>query len=326
MFDFVSIGEMLIDFTPYMTEGGSALYQPNPGGAPANVASVVAKLGLHSAFVGKVGNDVFGLSCKEALKNAGVCTEHLVLTSDYPTTLAFVTLLPGGNREFSFYRNRLTADVILEKSDLSQSAYQNTRIFHFGSVSLTEDPEKSTVLFAVEEAKKAGAIISYDPNLRLPLWKSAEEAKKTILETLHYADILKLSEEEVEFLFGKVDDHEICKELSEKHGVSLILITKAADGCYAYVNGRDYHSYAYDLKTIDTTGAGDSFLAWVVYCLLHSGKDIKDLSDGDVTEMLDFANALGSLVTTKKGAIPAIPSIEEINRCMEMEQKLIPKQ
>ena len=178
----------------------------------------------------------------------------------------------------------------------------------------------------MEEAKKAGAIISYDPNLRLPLWKSAEEAKKTILETLHYADILKLSEEEVEFLFGKVDDHEICKELSKKHGVSLILITKAADGCYAYVNGRDYHSYAYDLKTIDTTGAGDSFLAGVVYCLLHSSKDIKDLSDSEVSEMLDFANALGSLVTTKKGAIPAIPSIEEINRCMEMEQKLIPKQ
>ncbi len=326
MFDFVSIGEMLIDFTPYGTDGGPTLYQPNPGGAPANVASVVAKLGLHSAFVGKVGNDVFGLSCKEALQNAGVCAEHLVLTSDYPTTLAFVTLLPGGNREFSFYRNHLTADVSLKKEDLSESSYKNTRIFHFGSVSLTEDPEKSTVLYAVEEAKKAGAIISYDPNLRLPLWKSADEAKKTILDTLHYADILKLSEEEVEFLFGEVEDHQICKELSQRHGIKLILITKAADGCYAYVNGRDYHSYAYDLNTIDTTGAGDSFLAGVVYRLLQSGKDIGDLSDGDVSEMLDFANALGSLVTTKKGAIPAIPTIEEINRCMEMEQKLIPKQ
>lgn len=325
MFDFVSIGEMLIDFTPYKTEEGLSLYQPNPGGAPANVASVVAKLGLNSAFVGKVGNDVFGLSCKEALQSAGVCTKHLVLTSDYPTTLAFVTLLPDGNREFSFYRNRLTADVSLSKHDISESAYKNTRVFHFGSVSLTQDPEKSAVLYAVEEAKKAGSLISYDPNLRLPLWKSTEEAKETILRTLHYADILKLSKEEVEFLFGKVEDHTICKELTEKYGIKLVLITKAANGCYAYCNGKDYHSYAYDLKTIDTTGAGDSFLAGIIYSLLHSGKDIESLSDNEINEMLDFANALGSLVTTKKGAIPAIPTIQEINRCMEMEQKRIPK-
>ncbi|MEG2597719.1 MAG: carbohydrate kinase [Oscillospiraceae bacterium] len=322
MFDFVSIGEMLIDFTPDEAKNsGTPLFRQNPGGAAANVACVLAKLGLSCAFSGKVGNDAFGESCKNALQSVGVCTNYLMLSADFPTTLAFVCLRSDGNRTFSFYRNSLTADVNLQIEELSPALYQ-TRFFHFGSVSLTEEPLKSTVLHAVKQAKKHGAIITYDPNLRLSLWRSANEARKTIIEALPAADILKLSEEEVVFLFGNLPEQEIARTLSKRYSLSMVLITKAEKGCYAYVNGKDYDAPAYHLQTIDTTGAGDSFLAGILFLLLQMKKSITSLSDEEVEKMLDFANALGSLVTTKKGAIPAIPTLDEIDQCLQTGEKL----
>lgn len=321
MFDFISIGEILIDFAPYGAKE-DRLFQQNPGGAPANVASVLSKLGLKTAFVGKVGKDAFGFSCKKALDDVGVSTEYMPLSEEYPTTLAFVNLDESGNRSFSFYRKN-TADVNLSSEDIKPLAELDAKFFHFGSVSLTAEPSKTTVLEAVKQAKARGSIISYDPNLRLPLWDSAESAKQVILDTIGLADVLKISEEEAEFLFGEVDCKQAADIIEETYQIPFIIITRGPKGCFARVNGKDYHSYAYDLKTVDTTGAGDSFLAGVLYQWLQSGKQVSELTEEELNYFFDFANATGSLVTTKKGAIPAVPSLEQILECMEKEPKLV---
>lgn len=321
MFDFMSIGEILIDFAPYGAKEDRT-FQQNPGGAPANVAAVLSKLGCKTAFVGKVGNDPFGLSCKKALDDVNVSTEYMPVSDDYPTTLAFVCLDENGNREFSFYRDN-TADVNLSRNDVANIKDVSSKIFHFGSVSLTAEPSKTSVLTAVKNAKETGSIISYDPNLRLPLWESPEKAREVILDTISYADILKISEEEAEFLWGETDCAKAAQMIYETYGIRFIIITRGPNGCYALVNGKEYISYAYDLKTVDTTGAGDSFLAGVLYQWITLGKPIEGLTEEELSYLFDFANAVGSLVTTKKGAIPAIPSMEEILNCMETAKKLI---
>lgn len=313
MFDFVSIGEILIDFTP-----NNELYtfKQNTGGAPANVASVLAKLGCNTAFVGKVGDDIFGRDCKKDLSSTGVNTDYLILSNKYPTTLAFVCLNESGNRDFAFYRDN-TADINLTEDDINPSCYTDTKYFHFGSVSLTSEPSKTTVLNTVKKAKQNGCIISYDPNLRLPLWKSKSDAKENILNTLKYADLLKLSEEEAEFLFDEKDYKKVCQMIYEKYNLPIITITLADKGCYTLINGKVYTSKAYKLNTIDTTGAGDAFWAGILYNLIKLNKDLYKLQENEIKYMLNFANAIGSLVTTKKGAIPAIPELNEIIYCME---------
>ncbi len=315
MFDFISIGEMLIDFSPYGTTEERA-FQLNPGGAPANVACVLAKLGANTAFIGKVGADPFGQACADALTTAGTSTDLLIRDPLHPTTLAFVCLDETGNREFSFYRDN-TADVNLNLDDLKAIGKLNTKIFHFGSVSLTAEPSASTVITAVEQAKAQGITISYDPNLRLPLWKDADTAKKAILDTLHLADILKISEEEAVFLFGLEDCEEACRHIYDTYHTPLILVTRGPDGCVAMIGGDIYTSYAYDLKVVDTTGAGDSFLAGIVLHLLRYNKPLDTLTADEANTMLTYANAVGSLVTTKKGAIPAIPTAEEVADCIQ---------
>lgn len=323
MFDFMSIGEILIDFAPFGAKEDRA-FQQNPGGAPANVACVLAKLGCSAAFVGKIGKDAFGASCKKALDDVSVCTDYLMEDPEHPTTLAFVCLDETGNREFSFYRDN-TADVNLNEGDLARIKDVPAKFFHFGSVSLTAEPSATTVIRAVKQAKANGSVITYDPNLRLPLWKSAKQAKQTILDTLGYADILKISEEEAEFLFGLTDCEEACRTIEKTYQIPFIIITRGPKGCLAMINGKCYPSYAYDLKTIDTTGAGDSFLAGVLYQMIRSGKLAGEMTEEEITQMFDFANALGSLVTTKKGAIPAVPSLEEIETCRKTQPKLLLK-
>lgn len=320
MFDFISVGEILIDFAPFGQKEDRA-FQQNPGGAPANVACVLAKLGMNTAFVGKIGDDPFGASCKHALEAVNVCTDYMPVSKEYPTTLAFVCLDENGNREFSFYRDH-TADVNLNLEDIAKIKDVPAKIFHFGSVSLTAEPARTATLKAVEQAKANGSLISYDPNLRLPLWDTPEHAKQAILDTMNLADILKISEEEAEFLFGTNDCAKAAQMISEQYHIPLIIITRGPKGCYAFVNGKGYQSYAYDLKTVDTTGAGDSFLAGVLYQWLKLDKGIGELTESEIDYMFDFANATGSLVTTKKGAIPAIPSVEQIEACMKYEPKL----
>lgn len=323
MYDIITIGEMLIDFTPYMTvKYEKQVFQQNPGGAPANVACVMARLGLKASFIGKVGKDQFGLACKNALRDAGVDTSNLILSDKHLTTLAFVSLDSGGNRDFAFYRNNTTADVNLTDSDIKEGIWEQAKVFHFGSVALTHEPAKSAILNTIERAKKSGVIISYDPNLRLPLWKSSDEAKSIILETLKYADILKLSDEEFVFLFGTQDEAHIAQKLKTDYNIKLLAITKGSKGSAIYHNGKVYNGFAYDVETIDTTGAGDSFAAGLLYHIIKIGKSIDQICDYEVSEMLDFSNALGSLVTTKKGAISAIPTIDEIEHCMKNTKKL----
>lgn len=323
MYDFVSIGEMLIDFTPCgKGETGAPLYQQNPGGAPANVACVMARLGRRAAFVGKVGRDSFGEACKASLEAVGCDSSHLVLSGAHGTTLAFVTLSPDGNRDFSFYRNRTTADVNLLPEDIDPELYGRTKLFHFGSVSLTQEPCRSTVLQAVKKASDAGAVISFDPNLRAPLWRSLEEAKETILASLPLCDLLKISDEEQHFLFGDLSEDQVGQKLCGEYGIRLAVITRAKDGCTAFAGGRRFDSPAYDVKTIDTTGAGDAFWAGVLLRLLEIGRPAEQLQDGEIRDVLRFANALGSLVTTRRGAIAAIPERKEIEALIASGQTL----
>lgn len=316
MKDIVSIGEILVDCVPYqLPELARPLYQMNPGGAPANVACVAAKLGDSSGFIGRVGDDVFGRDCTTALAECGVDTSLILVAKDEPTTLAFVCLDGGGNRSFSFYRTH-TADVGLSREQLEEIDFPEARIFHFGAVSLTTQPARAATLYAVERAKKAGSIISYDPNLRLSLWADPKEAHREILSAIPLADIIKLSEEEGEFLFGETDPVKICARVEAEFSPSMVVVTQAEKGCTCSIKGEIRHSRAYAVKTLDTTGAGDCSFGGLLHCLLKSGKRPEQLTGDEVTYMLDFSNAAGSLATAKKGAIPSIPTIAEIEGCI----------
>lgn len=323
MYDFISIGEMLIDFTPvHSKEASGIIFEQNPGGAPANVACALSKLGRRTSFIGKVGNDQFGKFCKNALEACNVDASNLVLSDKHATTLAFVHLSSSGNRDFSFYRKNL-ADVNLEMSDILPDLLKQTKIFHFGSVSMTDEPSRTTTLECVRLAKESGAVISYDPNLRPSLWDSPITAKEIITNALPLADILKVSEEELEFLFGERDCEKAAYMVLDKFNIPFVLVSRAQYGCLAVVNSRTYSAQAYDVATIDTTGAGDCFFAGILHNLLDFGVEIRNLQDEQINYMLEYANAIGSLATTKKGAIPAIPSHEEIVRCMKHCNKLI---
>ena len=294
MFDLLCLGEILIDFAPL-----DALYLPNPGGAPANVACAAAKLGLKSAFVGQVGPDGFGALCRQALSDAGCCTDYLY-TGSQPTTLAFVTLSPDGDRSFAFYRTG-TADVSLDTvPDVDCRAY------HFGSVSLTAEPSRSTTLRGAELAKSKGAIVTYDPNLRLALWPDAESARREMLGAMPLADYVKLAEEEVEFLFDGPESEAIPAAMAQ-YGLTLVVVTRAERGCTAYFDGQTYDAPAMQVKAIDTTGAGDSFWAGLMSQLLKHG-----LSAETLPAALRYANTVGGIVTTRRGAIPALPTAAEV--------------
>ncbi len=290
-----------------------------PGGAPANVLTANSKLGGKTAFIGKVGNDMFGRFLRGILEENHINTVQLAIDSDIPTTLAFVQLDERGDRSFSFYR-KPGADLMLRISEIDESMVTECHILHFGSVSLTAEPSRSATFFAVETAKKVGCIISYDPNYRSLLWSNLETAKEQMTAGLSLADIVKVSEEEMTLLTGKTDLQEGSYELA-RYGASLVLISLGSKGAF-YRKGEMYGLLpTYDVKTIDTNGAGDSFLGAVHY--LMRGKtlsEIQKLSQNDMEDILSFANAAGSLTTTKKGAISAMPTLEEIELC----QKTIP--
>lgn len=306
----------MVDCVPYQVpQMPRPLYQMNPGGAPANVACVMAKLGHSSGFIGRVGKDVFGAECTSFLAEAGVDTSYLLTAADAPTTLAFVCLDKSGNRSFSFYRNG-SADIGLCREHLDDMDFPASRIFHFGSVSLSAQPARGATLYGVKKAREAGSVISYDPNFRPPLWEDFEEAKREILEAMSLADIIKLSEEEGEFLLDEKDPAKICRRVEDAFNTSMVMVTRAANGCTCSINGKLWNAQAYDVDTIDTTGAGDCFVGGMLHCLIQNGKHPGELSEEEISYMLDFGNATGSLATTKKGAIPAIPTIAEIKICM----------
>lgn len=322
MFDVVAIGELLIDFTPAgMSPAGNTLFERNPGGAPANVLAAIARLGGKGAFIGKVGNDQFGHFLKQVMEDSAIETQGLKFSDYVNTTLAFVHLDKNGDRSFSFYRNP-GADIMLDQSDLELSLIDGAKVFHFGSLSMTNEPAKSATIKAVEYAKGKGKSISYDPNWRPPLWKDSAAAKEGMELGLKYADILKISEVELEFLTGE-KSLEKGTDLLFNHGMKILMVTLGSKGCfYRYKKGTG-HLYTYDTKVIDTTGAGDAFLGGFLYQFCNLNMDINNADREEIERIIDFSNAVGALCASKMGAIPAMPTLKEAEECMGNITKLI---
>ena len=312
-FDVVALGELLIDFTHSgASEQGNPLLEANPGGAPCNVLAMLRKLGKSCAFVGKVGDDMFGRQLREVVEDAGICTDYLLMDKQQHTTLAFVKTLENGDRDFSFYRDP-GADMMLREDELPLDAIKEAKIFHFGTLSMTHEGVRKATKKAVERAKAGGALISFDPNLRPPLWSSLEEAKEQIEWGLAQCDILKIADNELEFMTGKTDFGEGAALLKEKHpDIKVLNVTAGPDGSYCFYEDLCVFVPGFHLGgTIETTGAGDTFCACVLNYVLENGID--DLSNHQLTEMLRFANAAAYLVTTKKGAIRSMPEREQVN-------------
>ena len=311
-FDVIALGELLIDFTENgLSAQGNPLMEANPGGAPCNVRAMLQKLGKRSAFVGKVGKDMFGVQLREAAENAGICMDYLRMDERVHTTLAFVKTFPNGDRDFSFYRDP-GADMMLTADELPLDALRDTRIFHFGTLSMTHSEVRFATKKAVAVAKEAGALISFDPNLRPPLWDSLEEAKEQIAWGLSRCDILKIADNELEFMTGETDfDKGAAKLQKEYPNIRVLNVTAGADGSYSFYEDQRVFVPSFRLGgTIETTGAGDTFCACVLNYVLENGID--KLSAKQLTEMLRFANAAAYLVTTKKGAIRSMPERDQV--------------
>jgi fructokinase len=323
MFDVTALGELLIDFTPSgVSENGNPLFERNPGGAPANVLASLSRLGARTAFIGKVGNDQFGRFLRDCLNLNKIDVSGLKMSETVKTTLAFVHLTDTGDRSFSFYRDP-GADLTLEPSEILADMIRHSGIFHFGSLSLTDEPARSATLTALEIARDNGVIISYDPNLRPPLWKSPAEAEREIRRGLEYADILKISDEELVFITGESDLEKGSRILSDM-GIGLIFVTLGLRGTFFRHGGDTGKLDTYGVRVIDTTGAGDAFLGGILYGLRGKKRaDLAGLDKAEIERMTDFANAVGALTTTKKGAIPAVPSLEEVQSCMKDIPKLM---
>lgn len=310
-YDVTSLGELLIDFTENGTSAqGNPIMEANPGGAPCNVLAMLERLGKKTAFIGKVGKDMFGNQLKAAVEEVGIDTRALIMDEEVHTTLAFVHTYPDGDRDFSFYRNP-GADMMLTKDEVPDDLIRDSRIFHFGTLSSTHEGVREATRHAIEVAKEAGCIITFDPNLRPPLWKSLEDARVEIEYGLTKCDVLKISDNEVEFLFDTTDYDKGAALIEEKYHIPLVLITMGKDGSRAYYKGRRVECAPF-LKehTIETTGAGDTFCASILNYVLEHG--LKDLTDENLMEMLTFANAGASLITTRKGALRVMPTREEV--------------
>ena len=312
--DIVAIGEMLIDFTEVRAENGDIMYKRNAGGAPANVAVMAAKMGASSAFIGKVGKDMFGLYLKNVLVTNGVNTSGLILDPNFCTTLAFVSKDENGERSFTFYRKN-GADINLNYNEVNKSVVDSCKILHFGSLMLTNEPSKSAVLNTIEYAKQNGKIISYDPNWRENLWNDKDTAVREMQSVLKMVDIIKVSEDELQIVSDCSNMIPAIAQLLNM-GIKIICITQGAKGCIiASRHGIERFS-TYKVNTVDTLGAGDSFFGAFLGKIVLSGKKMEDMDMNDLRDYANYANACGSLSSTKAGAIPAMPTNEEIcNLC-----------
>jgi len=308
-FDVVALGELLIDFTENgKSAQGNMTYEANPGGAPCNVLAMLNKAGRKTAFIGKVGQDLFGNKLKATLDEVGIDTSNLIIDEDARTTLAFVETFPDGDRDFSFYRNP-GADMMLRKEDLHEDLIRDAKIFHYGTLSMTHDGVREATKKAIDIAKESGAILSFDPNLRPPLWKTLDDAKEQVAYGLSKCDVLKISDNEIQWFTGEEDfDAGIAKL---QYNIPLIMLSLGRDGSRAY-----YKDLRVEVKpflqdsTIETTGAGDTFGGCCLHHVLKYGLD--NLDEEKLTEMLTFANAAASIVTTRKGALRVMPEVEEV--------------
>ncbi len=314
-YDVAALGELLIDFTENgKSIQGNYLLEANPGGAPCNVLSMLTKLGKATAFIGKVGNDFLGGQLKRTIEEIGIDAQNLILDEKIHTTLAFVHTYPDGDRDFSFYRNP-GADMMLRAEEVNEEVIAASKMFHFGSLSMTHHSVREATKKALKTAKEHRCLISFDPNLREPLWDSLDEAKEQIAYGISQCDILKISDNEIQWFTGKQEFEEGIYVLQEAYHIPLILLSMGKDGSRAYYGNKRVEAKPYLQKnTIDTTGAGDTFCACALNYILEHG--LEGLTEENLKEMLSFANAAAALVTTKKGALRVMPAKEEIEKAL----------
>ncbi len=309
MYDVVALGELLIDFTTIRADSdGYPTMAAHPGGAPANFLAAIAKFGGKAAMLGKVGTDTFGKLLTSTLREVGIETKGIVASDDFFTTLAFVTLDANGDREFAFAR-KPGADTQLRFDELELSLLDETRVFHFGTLSLTGEPSRTTTYRAVEYAREHGKLITFDPNLRKPLWRELDEAKQQMLWGLAHADVVKISDEEVEFLFG-LGVQEGAQYILEHFPVKLVFVTCGPDGCwFQNKNASGHVDSLRNIQVVDTTGAGDIFGGSAVWKLLQTGKAPEALGEAALREIVSFACTAAGLSTTKPGGISSVPDM-----------------
>jgi fructokinase len=313
-FDVTALGELLIDFTQNGTSSqGNPLFEANPGGAPCNVLAMLARLGHRTAFIGKVGNDSFGKQLKETINEVGINADNLLMDDEVHTTLALVHTFADGDRDFSFYRNP-GAEMMLNENEIPEELLKDTKIFHFGTLSMTHEQVRKATKKALKLAKDNKALISFDPNLREPLWKSLDEAKEQVLYGLSQCDVLKISDNEIQWLTDKEDYTDGVNWIKERYGgIKLILVSMGKEGSRAYYNDKIVQVAPFLRNdTIETTGAGDTFCGCVLHYLLEH--DINNLDEEELIDMLSFANCAASIITTRKGALRVMPTREEIEK------------
>ncbi|MBU9714872.1 aminoimidazole riboside kinase [Evansella tamaricis] len=309
----LSLGEALIDFIPLDRE--NMTYQKSPGGAPANVSVGAARLGAKSTFLGKVGDDILGRFLQKTLMQYGVRTNQMRLTKDVRTGVVFVTNGEDGERSFDFYINP-SADRFIQRDEVDEQDFAEHKILHFGSISMISNPSKDTTKYAVSLAKKEGMIISYDPNLRLGLWESEVQARETIISMLGEVDLLKISEEELSFITGETDLH-IGVEKLQQYEIPVILITFGGKGSYIFTSEGYEHVPAMPVTAIDTTGAGDAFVSGILYSLNEYEGDIQSIPLKTMVEMATFASVSGALAASTKGAMTALPTLDEVRKHLQ---------
>ncbi|MBY0096138.1 aminoimidazole riboside kinase [Mesobacillus maritimus] len=306
----ITLGEALIDFIP--VDSTNLTYQKSPGGAPANVAVGAARLGMRSAFIGKLGQDVLGEFLVGTLSNYGVNVSSISFTDSYRTNLVFVTLDSTGERSFSFFVKE-SADLFLEKTDVNEEIFKNHKIFHFGTISMLQNPVREATLKAIEYAKQHGLIVSFDPNVRLSLWKDENVLRETIFSVLPDVDVLKLSDEELLFLTG-TENPEVIAEWIKEYDLSLVFLTKGAEGSIVFTKSGSMKVDALKVHTVDTTGAGDAFVSGFLYCLNEREMDLAAITIEEVAEIAKFASVSGGLAASEKGAMTALPTLEAIHK------------
>lgn len=306
----ITLGEALIDFTPLDDQNMD--FRKNPGGAPANVAVALSRLGVEVSFVGKVGDDVLGNFLAQKLRSEKVNINNLVLTNEAKTAITFVTLDEDGDRSFDFYIDP-SADRFLRADEIDAELFEENKIYHFGSISLIDEPARSATKKGIELAHQNGMLVSYDPNLREMLWDSLTEAKDMILSVIGQVDILKVSEEELEFLTGEKEIEKGAAELKAEYDIPIIFVTCGSKGSYYYQDKLGFVE-AYKVDAVDTTGAGDAFMSGVLYNFNQSELKLEDVDDDFLEKTLKFANYSGSLAASASGAMAALPTLEEVQR------------
>ena len=315
LYDVTALGEMLIDFTMNgQSEQGNNMFEACPGGAPCNVLAMLNKLGRKTAFIGKVGEDQFGRLLKDTIEELGIETKGLILDQDIHTKLAFVHTFPDGDREFSFYR-KPGADMMLSEEEVDYDMIRQSRIFHFGTLSMTDEPVRTATKKALDVAKEAGCLITFDPNLRPPLWDSLEEAKKQMEYGFRYCDVLKISDNEIQFISGMEDYDDGIHYLQEKYQIPLIFLTMGKEGSRAYYKDMRVERDGFQVKAIETTGAGDTFCGCAIHGVLTHG--LEGMTEEVLGDILTYANAGAALITMKKGAIRSMPDPEKVTELIK---------